>query len=171
MDCKWVKQDGAIIRLAIIWFGYPNTEEKSLPHQEWNRRQKSLLSSAVSNTISCFWQWKRTWIMFTCSLVHLPGFHPRQLRDCLKVTRLGICERSFHISRNCVEKNTYGQAHIMLEQQEVYQQRLSDAIFLNAKESRRKANRARFHPNPLKGDGTSRVPFVKRDSFRFWNTT
>jgi len=95
-----------------------------------------------------------------CSLVRLPGFHPQQLQDCSKVTRLGICERSSRIWGNCAGKNTYGQVHIMLEQQEVYQQRLSDAIFLNAKESSRKANMARFHPNPLKGDGTSRVPFV-----------
>jgi len=43
---------------------------------------------------------------------------------------------------------------------EVYQQRESAATLWSAKESKRKGNRARFHPNPRDRDGTSRVPFV-----------
>jgi hypothetical protein len=86
--------------------------------------------------------------MFMSSLVLLPGSHPQLLRDCSKDIPLDTFERSFHISKSFAGKSTYGQVRIMSEQQEVYRQKLSDAISLNAKESSRKVNRARFHPNP-----------------------
>jgi hypothetical protein len=166
MGCKWVKPDGVITKSGIIWFGYPNIEEKSL-REQLSQRQKSSLRNAVSNMILLFWHWKRIWIMFMSSLVLLPGSHPQLSRDCSKDIPLDIFERSSHISKSFAGKSTYGQARIMSEQQEVYQQKLSDAISLNAKESSRKANRTRFHPHPRDLDGTSRVPFVKCYIFEY----
>jgi hypothetical protein len=76
MDCKRVKPDGAIIRLATTWFGYPNTEEKSL-REQLKQRQRSSLSNVVSSMILLFWHWKPTKIMFMSLLVLLPGSHPQ----------------------------------------------------------------------------------------------
>ncbi len=160
MGCKWVKPDGVITRSDIIWFGYPNTEEKSL-REQLSRKRKSSYRNVVSNMTLLFWHWKRIWIMFMSSLVLLPGFRLRLLRGCSKGIPHAIYERSSRISRNFVGKSICGQVRIMSERQEMYQHKLSGAISLNAKVSSRKANRARFHPNPLQGDGTSRVPFVK----------
>jgi hypothetical protein len=154
MSYKWVKPDGVITRSDIIWFGYPNIEEKSL-WEEWKQRQKNLFESVVSNMILLFWHWKRIWIMFMSSLVLLPGFRLQLLRGCSKGIPHAIYERSSRISRNFVGKSICGQVRIMSERQEVYQQKLSGAISLNAKASNRKVNRARFHPNPRHRDGTS----------------
>jgi hypothetical protein len=147
MGCKWVKPDGVMTRSGIIWFGYPNTEGKSL-REQLSQRQKSSLRNAVSNMILRFWHWKRTWIMFMSSLALLPGSHPQLLRDCSRDILLDTFERNFLISKSFAGKSTCGQVRILSEQQEVYQQRSSDALSLNAKESSRKANRVRFHPNP-----------------------
>jgi len=160
MDYKRVKPDGVTTKLAIISFGYPNIEEKSL-WEEWNQRQKSSSLNAVSNMILHSWLWKRIWIMFMSSLVLLLGFHPQPLRGCSKDTPHAIYERSSRISRNFAGKSICGQVRIMLAPLEAFQQRVSAVTFWNVKASNRKGNRRHFHPNPLEGDGTSRAAFVK----------
>ncbi len=161
MGCKWVKPDGVTTRSGTIWFGYPNTEGKSL-REESKQRRKSFLLNAVSNMISLFWLWRPIRTTSTCWLVLLQGSLPQLSRDCSRGTHHATFERNFRISKSFAGKSTCGQARIMLERQEVYQQRLSDATSLSAKENSRKGKSRCFHPHPLHGDRTSRAAFVKK---------
>ena len=143
MGYKWVKPDGAIIRSAIIWFGYPNTEEKSL-RGRLKQKPRSLSLNAVSSMTSRFWHWRQIRTMFMFLSVHLPGLALQPLQACSKVIPHDTFEKSSHISKSCVEKSTCGQVRIMLAQQEVFRRKSYTAILRNAKENNRKGKSRRF---------------------------
>ena len=126
----------------LVWI--PKNARKIFTGGQLRQKRKKSLQNAVSNMIFLFWHFPRTGTMFMTSFVLLPGSHPQLLRDSSRGIPLDTFERSFLIWG----KSTYGQARILLERQEVYQQKLSGALSLSAKERSRKANRARFHPNP-----------------------